>query len=508
MLSMTLVQRLANCSAHDGKASRSAPNLQHRHAPDFERRSTPWFCFERAKATSRPRTNEAARPISLTLAFCRSTCAASWANPRSALRSASAVMDLLQNTAGACQATQMRTTNQYSSAPLDLYSGERAFAAGRLDLRTDPVLIGQTLADDPLGAPNSPTPGRSRNIGRSRSIPSAFKGAIGIHKDATKAVTTTPASAVLRNGAAACKGSPRVELSIGAAQAILTPETVQLQLLARLACAWMPRARQVIVASRHVRLLLFAGSLEKPQRTKKVLRRDMRCDPWPEPTDRAEKIAFVIDYVAGPPPAAAQAAISSPTKARNCLTMAAGAFTPTPATHERSLQRPDQADATGGRPAGNLDARLADMGAGASIAGSGYRWLFRRAGSVMKADADARFVITWRPTPRRRDRACSTAGNSSPWCETSQWSRCKARARLPPNSNLQAYARLAIVWKGRVDPSGSITPYHNAGAVQLEIVEPLTAIVTTDFEAPYAPDRGGGRQFRRRHDPSWAYCGE
>lgn len=50
---------------------------------------------------------------------------------------------------------------------------------------------------------------------------------------------------------------------------------------------------------------------------------------------------------------------------------------------------------------------------------------------------------------------------------------------------LQAYADSCHRLEGRVDPSWIDYTLHAAGAVQLEILEPLTPIETTAFQAPY-----------------------
>lgn len=50
---------------------------------------------------------------------------------------------------------------------------------------------------------------------------------------------------------------------------------------------------------------------------------------------------------------------------------------------------------------------------------------------------------------------------------------------------LQAYADSCHRLEGRVDPSWIDYTLHTAGAVQLEILEPLQPIVTTAFQAPY-----------------------
>jgi phage-related baseplate assembly protein len=50
---------------------------------------------------------------------------------------------------------------------------------------------------------------------------------------------------------------------------------------------------------------------------------------------------------------------------------------------------------------------------------------------------------------------------------------------------LQAYADSCHRLEGRVDPSWIDYTLHNAGAVQLQILEPLAPIVTTAFQAPF-----------------------
>jgi phage-related baseplate assembly protein len=72
--------------------------------------------------------------------------------------------------------------------------------------------------------------------------------------------------------------------------------------------------------------------------------------------------------------------------------------------------------------------------------------------------------------------------------------RVVARINAGPDSGLtqaaaqqqlQAYADGCHRLEGRVDPSWIDYTLHNAGAVQLEILEPLEPLVTTAFEAPY-----------------------
>lgn len=52
-------------------------------------------------------------------------------------------------------------------------------------------------------------------------------------------------------------------------------------------------------------------------------------------------------------------------------------------------------------------------------------------------------------------------------------------------ASLQAYGVSCHRLQGRVDPSWIDYTLHNAGAVQLEILEPLAPVVTTAFQAPY-----------------------
>ncbi|EJM47665.1 phage-related baseplate assembly protein [Pseudomonas sp. GM33] len=72
--------------------------------------------------------------------------------------------------------------------------------------------------------------------------------------------------------------------------------------------------------------------------------------------------------------------------------------------------------------------------------------------------------------------------------------RVVARINAGPDSGLtkaaaqqqlQVYADSCHRLEGRVDPSWIDYTLHNAGAVQLEIIEPIEPIVTTAFEAPY-----------------------
>ncbi|SDU83863.1 baseplate J/gp47 family protein [Pseudomonas mucidolens] len=53
---------------------------------------------------------------------------------------------------------------------------------------------------------------------------------------------------------------------------------------------------------------------------------------------------------------------------------------------------------------------------------------------------------------------------------------------------LQTYAESCHRLEGRVDPSWIDYTIHTAGAVQLEILEPLEPIITTAFQAPYCTD--------------------
>jgi phage-related baseplate assembly protein len=57
--------------------------------------------------------------------------------------------------------------------------------------------------------------------------------------------------------------------------------------------------------------------------------------------------------------------------------------------------------------------------------------------------------------------------------------------RFAAQEQLQAYADSCHRLEGRVDPSWIDYTLHSAGAVQLEILEPVTPIVTTAFQAPY-----------------------
>lgn len=72
--------------------------------------------------------------------------------------------------------------------------------------------------------------------------------------------------------------------------------------------------------------------------------------------------------------------------------------------------------------------------------------------------------------------------------------RVVARINAGPDSGLtkaaaqqqlQVYADSCHRLEGRIDPSWIDYTLHNAGAVQLEILEPIEPIVTTAFEAPY-----------------------
>ena len=57
--------------------------------------------------------------------------------------------------------------------------------------------------------------------------------------------------------------------------------------------------------------------------------------------------------------------------------------------------------------------------------------------------------------------------------------------KVAAQQQLQAYADACHRLEGRVDPSWIDYTLHSAGAVQLQILEPLAPIVTTAFEAPY-----------------------
>lgn len=57
--------------------------------------------------------------------------------------------------------------------------------------------------------------------------------------------------------------------------------------------------------------------------------------------------------------------------------------------------------------------------------------------------------------------------------------------RVAAQQQLQGYADTCHRLEGRVDPSWIDYTLHSAGAVQLEILEPLEPIVTSAFEAPY-----------------------
>ncbi len=57
--------------------------------------------------------------------------------------------------------------------------------------------------------------------------------------------------------------------------------------------------------------------------------------------------------------------------------------------------------------------------------------------------------------------------------------------KVAAEQQLQAYADACHRLEGRVDPSWIDYTIHTAGAVQLEILEPVEPIVTTPFQAPY-----------------------
>jgi phage-related baseplate assembly protein len=57
--------------------------------------------------------------------------------------------------------------------------------------------------------------------------------------------------------------------------------------------------------------------------------------------------------------------------------------------------------------------------------------------------------------------------------------------KVAVQQQLQAYADSCHRLEGRVDPSWIDYTLHNAGAVQLQILEPLAPIVTTAFQAPF-----------------------
>ena len=60
--------------------------------------------------------------------------------------------------------------------------------------------------------------------------------------------------------------------------------------------------------------------------------------------------------------------------------------------------------------------------------------------------------------------------------------------QLATQQQLQAYADSCHRLEGRVDPSWIDYTLHTAGAVQLEILEPVQPIVTTAFQAPYCTE--------------------
>ncbi|WP_448106572.1 baseplate J/gp47 family protein [Pseudomonas azerbaijanoccidentalis] len=60
--------------------------------------------------------------------------------------------------------------------------------------------------------------------------------------------------------------------------------------------------------------------------------------------------------------------------------------------------------------------------------------------------------------------------------------------KVAAQQQLQDYADSCHRLEGRVDPSWIDYTLHSAGAVQLEILEPLAPIVATAFEAPYCTD--------------------
>ncbi|MFU2327502.1 baseplate J/gp47 family protein [Pseudomonas sp. NFX98] len=60
--------------------------------------------------------------------------------------------------------------------------------------------------------------------------------------------------------------------------------------------------------------------------------------------------------------------------------------------------------------------------------------------------------------------------------------------KVAAQQQLQDYADTCHRLEGRVDPSWIDYTLHSAGAVQLEILEPLAPIVATAFEAPYCTD--------------------
>ena len=57
--------------------------------------------------------------------------------------------------------------------------------------------------------------------------------------------------------------------------------------------------------------------------------------------------------------------------------------------------------------------------------------------------------------------------------------------KVAAQQQLQAYADACHRLEGRVDPSWIDYTLHSAGAVQLQILEPLAPIVTSAFQAPY-----------------------
>lgn len=57
--------------------------------------------------------------------------------------------------------------------------------------------------------------------------------------------------------------------------------------------------------------------------------------------------------------------------------------------------------------------------------------------------------------------------------------------KVAAQQQLQAYADACHRLEGRVDPSWIDYTLHSAGAVQLQILEPVAPIVTSAFQAPY-----------------------
>ncbi len=129
----------------------------------------------------------------------------------------------------------------------------------------------------------------------------------------------------------------------------------------------------------------------------------------------AEFKTFVVEYVGARSPASAAKLVDSLENESELLTLALEAFCVRLQTHERKYNARIKQMLAWWATGTNLDARLADMGLERQLLDPGDPVAFPPIPRSTRAMTMRGCATTWRPMPRRPDRACSIGGRFLPW---------------------------------------------------------------------------------------------